>query len=238
MNNKYSVQLAFHRGLIALIAGIAVVGWVLVWRQSQLNRQFASRLEQQIIDDVNYRLETEDAIKQRSESKRKAQEFLLQQDTLKEVEGAISVKLDKAQLAQQEAVFSLQAELIKQNTARIAQIEELQKLLTQYKSEQDAFKKQQLADIVQLDKALRGELNKLTQALKANALDIEAGAQEAANLKSDILQYRKSAQESSQRLELYQKQLQALKNELQSFQYPAGAAVESKPAAQSGKSTP
>jgi DNA-directed RNA polymerase subunit H (RpoH/RPB5) len=228
MKYKDSTQLMIHRGLIALIAGIAAIGWVLVWRQSQFNQQFASRLERQILDDVNYRLETEDAIKQRSESKRKAQEFLLQQDTLKEVEGAISVRMDKAQLAQQEAVFSLQSELVKQNTAVRAEIDELEKLLAQYKIEQDAFKRQQLADIVQLDKALLGELVKLSQMLKANALDIEAGAQEITNLKRDILLYRKSSRESSQKLEFYQKQLQALKNELQLLQVPA----------QAGKSTP
>ncbi|MDP3041663.1 MAG: hypothetical protein Q8N62_02880 [Candidatus Omnitrophota bacterium] len=74
---------------VVIFLGLASFGWGMVIYQNILQRESEERIAKAVREEIEYRRQTEDSIKQDIEAQKKAQAFILQLDYEKELAGFI-----------------------------------------------------------------------------------------------------------------------------------------------------
>jgi chromosome segregation ATPase len=79
--------------LSVLLLAVAASGWVMFAYQQQKMADMAQSIEASVLQQVEYRRQAEAALKEKLESKKKAEQFMVQREYERELEGALSKQL-------------------------------------------------------------------------------------------------------------------------------------------------
>lgn len=187
-----------------LLVLFAFTGWGIVVYQSARQEQLVRAVRDSVIEEIELRRQVEKDIEHELASKKKAQEFVLQQEYLQEFQDAVSQKIEEYKETTGQLFNEFKLAMEQDLAENLDNFNAQVRLVGEYKKEQQAFRQESLASTAAFENLVKQQLSGISQQLLEERRNISDCVQKLDSYKRELGQYRQEYLELKKQMSLKQ----------------------------------